>query len=323
MSYVVWLHNGRLDRGIAGGKGASLSDLIAAGFTVPSGFCVTADGYRSFLKSNDLVPTLQEALAAADLATPAGRREAAEAAGTLILSAPLPAKLARAIAEGCEGLAAMAGLACAVRSSAISEDGSAASFAGLYDSYLNVRGTASVCEHVRRCYASLWSERALGYRLRGGVSSDTAAIVEEAMAVVVMGFVPAEASGIAFTAHPVTGARDQVVINASWGLGEAIVSGRVTPDSFVVKKDSLALLEREIFAKELAVYPHPDGGGTIERGLTPDLVNAPSLTDDQAKEVARIAAAVEERYGSPQDLEWGLAAQQIFLLQSRPITTLP
>ena len=137
-----------------------------------------------------------------------------------------------------------------------------------------------------------------------------------------MGLVASETSGVAFTAHPVTGSRDQVLINASWGLGEAIVSGRVTPDSFLVEKGSFTLLEREIGAKELVIEPHPDGGGTIERKPTPTQAAAPSLTDEEAGAVARLATAVEAHYGSPQDIEWGMAAGSLYLLQSRPITTL-
>lgn len=316
MAYIAWLHKGGLAREQAGGKGASLSELIAAGFAVPQGFCVTAGAYLHFAEAAGLDYQVESLLGEADLSDMVAVRNAAERICALANVTPLPDELMEQIGEAYDELSAMAGLACAVRSSAVSEDSASASFAGLYDSYLNVRGITDVLDAVRRCYASLWSERAVRYRsLRGGGPG-------EAMAVVIMGLVACEASGIAFTAHPVTGARDQVVINASWGLGEAIVSGRVTPDSFVVQKDSLALLEREIYAKEVAVYPHPDGGGTIERKLPRDRATAPSLSDDAAREVARVATRVESHYGSPQDVEWGIAGGQLFLLQSRPITTL-
>jgi pyruvate,water dikinase len=205
----------------------------------------------------------------------------------------------------------------AVRSSAISEDGSAASFAGLYDSYLNMVGADEVLDAVHRCYISLWAERAVSYRAGRTDAAD------ESMAVVVMKLVPSETSGIAFTAHPVTGSLDQVIINSSFGLGEAVVSGQVTPDSFLVDKNSFGLLEREIYPKELAIYPHPEGGGgTVEERLSPDRQREASLTDEQACEVARLAAAVEKHYGSPQDIEWALCEGTLYLLQSRPITTL-
>jgi len=317
MAYIEWLHKGRLPRERVGGKGASLAELMAAGFQVPAGFCVTADGYRHFAEATDLERQIEAVLDSADLSTPGAQAAAAERVCRLVAETPLPDELCEQISQAYDSLTAMTGLACAVRSSAVSEDGSAASFAGLYESYLNVRGVVDVLRCVSRCYASLWSGRALRYRSsRGADGSD------EAMAVVVMGLVQSETSGVAFTAHPVTGNRDQVVINASWGLGEAIVSGVVTPDSFVIHKQTGKLLERDIYAKELAIYPHPDGGGTFERHLSSDQAKAPSLSDDQAREVARVATRVESHYGSPQDIEWAWAANQIFVLQSRPITTL-
>jgi pyruvate,water dikinase len=317
MAYVEWLHRGPLPREQVGGKGASLSNLLAGGFLVPGGFCVTADGYRHFVESAGLEEQVQSVLASADLGTPIGLANSAEQVASLVAATPLPDNLREQISEAYDSLTAMTGVACAVRSSAVSEDGSAASFAGLYESYLNVQGVVDVLRCIGRCYASLWSERAVRYRSSHGAGGS-----DEAMAVVVMGLVQSETSGIAFTAHPVTGDRNQVVINASWGLGEAVVSGMVTPDSFVVSKDTGKLLERDIYPKELAIYPHPDSGGTFERHLSSEQAKMPSLSDDQACEVARVAARVEAHYGSPQDIEWGLASGEIFVLQSRPITTL-
>ncbi len=306
MAFIQWLHRGMAPREAVGGKGASLAALIGAGFSVPAGFAVTIDGYRRFAEV--------AGLAAADKNLEPS--DAAAAIGGRIASTPLPDDLRREIGAAYDELAAMAGLACAVRSSALSEDGAAAASAGLYESYLNVVGVADVVAAVRLCYASLWAERTLVYRAARRQSE------EDAMAVIVMGLVPCLTAGVAFTAHPVTGARDQVLINASWGLGEAIVSGRVTPDSFLVEKGSFALIEREIYTKTMAVTPHPDGGGTLEIELPAAKATAPSLSDDEARAVARVATAVEAHYGSPQDVEWGLAGGQIHVLQARPITTL-
>lgn len=316
MSYIVWMHNGKLPREEVGGKGASLSDLMSAGFKVPDGFCVTADAYRHFAAGSGLDARIAPLLSAIDTSQPGVLRAAAEKITTLVRETPLPQDLRKQIAKAYAELTSAAGLPSAVRSSAISEDGFAASFAGLYESYLNIRGEDDVLDAVHRCYVSLWSERAVGYRVNQGGGAD------EAMAVVVMSLVPSDTSGIAFTAHPVTGSLDQVVINASFGLGEAVVSGRVTPDSFIIDKRSFALLERDIYAKEIAIYPLPGGGGTVEEKLSPDLQRAASLTDEQACDVARLAAKVEVHYGSPQDIEWGLYAGDLYLLQSRPITTL-
>lgn len=316
-AFIEWMHRGSLPRLRVGGKGAALSDLRAAGFQVPLGFCVNAEGYRQFVASSGLATRIDGVLAGFDPGDRGAGAALASEVQTLVRQSALPDELSREITAAYEDLTAMSGLACAVRSSAISEDGAAASFAGLYESYLNVQGINDVIKAVSNCYASLWSQRALSYRSAGRGDAEA-----EAMAVVVMGLVPSEASGVAFTAHPVTGDLDRLVINSSWGLGEAIVSGRVTPDFFVFKKSDLSLLEQEIYSKELAIYPHPDGGGTLERELAPAQAEAPSLSQEQAREVARLARHVEEHYGSPQDIEFGLSGGQIFLLQSRPITTL-
>jgi pyruvate,water dikinase len=317
MSHIVWMHSGKLPREQVGGKGASLSDLMSAGFRVPDGFCVTADAYRHFAKSTGIEDRVAPILANLDTSDAAAVRHAGETVSGLVRETPLPDDLQDEIREAHAQLAAAMGTHLAVRSSAISEDGSAASFAGLYESYLNMVGDHEVLDAVHRCYVSLWSQRAVSYRANRGSGAD------EAMAVVVMKLVPSETSGIAFTAHPVTGSLDQVIINASFGLGEAIVSGRVTPDSFLVDKRNFSLLEREIYPKELAIFPHPGGGGgVIEEKLSFDKQRAPSLSDEQALDVARLAAQVETHYGSPQDIEWGLHEGQLYLLQSRPITTL-
>jgi pyruvate,water dikinase len=315
MTLVRWLHQ-ELARETAGGKAAALSDLLSAGFPVPPGFAITADAYRYFEESTGAAEELRRA-ESIDIRDAREVSAFAQPLASLIEAAELPSDLAGEISEAYAELVSLHGPACAVRSSAISEDSDAASFAGLYESYLNVRGTGDVIDAVKRCYASLWSEGALRYRAlkRGSFSGD-------AMAVVVMGLAVSRSSGVAFTAHPVTGERDRVLINASWGLGQAIVSGRVTPDSFVVEKGSLALLEREIHEKTIAIYPDSERSGVIESALAPAKSQAPSISDEEARQVAQIAIEVEEYFGRPQDLEWALADGRIHLLQSRPITTL-
>ncbi|HEU0074583.1 MAG TPA: PEP/pyruvate-binding domain-containing protein [Dehalococcoidia bacterium] len=317
MSYIVWMNSGKLSREEVGGKGSSLAELISAGFKVPAGFVVTADAYRHFASSTGIAGRISEALAKLDASDLAAVRHATELITGLVREMALPEDLKAEVTAAYEELSSSMGSHAAVRSSAISEDGSAASFAGLYDSYLNMVGADEVLDAVHRCYVSLWAERAVSYRAGRTDAAD------EAMAVVVMKLVPSETSGIAFTAHPVTGSLDQVIINSSFGLGEAVVSGQVTPDSFLVDKNSFGLLEREIYPKELAIYPHPEGGGgTVEERLSPDRQREASLTDEQACEVARLAADVEKHYGSPQDIEWALYQGTLYLLQSRPITTL-
>ena len=316
MSYIAWMDSGKLPREQVGGKGAALSELSAAGFRVPLGFCVTADAYRHYADAAGINSKIANILASVDPAQPATTKAAAAEITNLLRSTPLTDELKTAIDGAYAELMKRQAMPSAVRSSAISEDGSAASFAGLYETFLNIRGIDDVLDKIHECYVSLWAERAVGYRARNGGGLD------EAMSVVVMGLVPSETSGIAFTAHPVTGSLDTVVINASWGLGEAIVSGRVTPDSFVVDKGSFSIVEREIYPKELGTYPNPHGHGTIDITHAPEVQRKPSLTDPQACEVARLATTVEKHYGSPQDIEWALVGCNLFLLQSRPITTL-
>ena len=317
MSYIEWMHTGSLPREQVGGKGASLAEMISAGFKVPDGFVVTADAYRHFASATGIADRINEALGKLQPSDTAGLRHATELITGLVREMELPEDLKAEITEAHAELESRLGPHTAVRSSATSEDGVEASFAGLYESYLNMVGINEVLDAIHRCYVSLWAERAVGYR------AGRAEGANEAMAVVVMSLVPSETAGIAFTAHPVTGSLDQVIINASFGLGEAIVSGRVTPDSFLIDKNGFTLLERNIYPKELAIYPHEGGGGgTVEDRLSPDRQREPSLTDEQACEVARLAADVEKHYGSPQDIEWALYEGTLYLLQSRPITTL-
>jgi pyruvate,water dikinase len=314
MSYIAWMNEGKLAREQVGGKGASLSNLAASGFNVPPGFCVTAKAYRHFSLANGLDAKIEALMRNVDPAQPASVAQASAEIEALVADTALPEDLCTAITQAYAALMAEQDMACAVRSSAVSEDGAAASFAGLYETYLNVRGELAILDRLHKCYASLWAERAVGYRARNGGGH------EESMAVVIMGLVPAETSGIAFTAHPVTGSLDTVVINSSWGLGEAIVSGRVTPDSFLVAKSSWQIIERDIFAKEIAT--HPEGDGTVDTPVERSKQNQPSLTDDQVLDVAKLATRVEDHYGKPQDVEWALAGGSLYLLQSRPITTL-
>jgi phosphoenolpyruvate synthase/pyruvate phosphate dikinase len=314
MTYIAWLNEGTLAREDVGGKGASLSALAAAGFEVPPGFCVTAEAYRQFSAANGLDARIEALIKRVDVAQPGSMAQTASEIEALVAAAELPEQLRTAVTEAYRSLRAEHDMACAVRSSAVSEDGSTASFAGLYETFLNVRSEQDILGYLHKCYVSLWAERAVGYRVRNGGGHD------EAMAVVIMGLVPADSSGIAFTAHPVTGSLDTVVINSSWGLGEAIVSGRVTPDSFIVTKGSWQIVERDIYPKQIAT--HPQGAGTADVPVERSKQNQPSLTDDQVTQVAMLAAQVETHYGSPQDVEWALAGDDLYLLQARPITTL-
>jgi pyruvate,water dikinase len=283
---------------------------MAAGFTVPPAFAVNTDAFRLFLAENGLeeeIKGLLEALTDRNTAKAIAVRLSAR-----LLEATMPEALRSELTTAYEALAERGGPACVVRSSATSEDGSAASFAGLFETYLNVRGAHNVLSRVQDCYASLWSERTLSYFAR--VGADAA----PEMAVVVMTLVPAETAGVIFTAHPVTGAIDQVVINATWGLGESVVSGAVTPDSFTFDKATLAIVERRIEPKTVGVFP--SDSGTAERELDEAVALTPSLDEDTARKLVALACQVESRFGAPQDIEFAMANGQVYLLQSRPVT---
>lgn len=321
MTRIVWLDDCPDPRAAGvGGKGSSLVRLCAGGFPVPPGFVVTADGYRAWVEHNALHDAIERLLATPDLRQPKVAREASEALRTRVEAAQLPPDLEAEVAAAYGALAQRrgAGLVVAVRSSALSEDGSVSSSAGLYETYLNIRDGAAVLDGVARCYRSLWAHRAVQYRAFKRIDSR-----HEAMAVVVMELVPSDVSGVAFTVNPLTGSADEIVINASWGLGEAIVSGRVTPDSYVVRKHDLQLVSREIYDKETMILPDPSGrSGTVVLAVEAARMRASALDDEQTLALARLCCRIEAFYGGPQDIEWAIAGKELYLLQSRPVTAL-
>jgi rifampicin phosphotransferase len=201
----------------------------------------------------------------------------------------------------------------AVRSSATTEDLAAASAAGQQDTYLNIQGPARVVDAVQRCWASLWTARAIGYRVRAGLTPS-----QVSMAVVVQRFVPADAAGVLFTVNPVGGGREHVIINASWGLGEAVVSGRVTPDVVTVSRADGEVAGYRVGAKEVTTVPA--GDGTREHDTEPGRRDVAVLTGEQAAELARTGLAIEKLYGAPVDIEWARAGHRLFVLQARPVT---
>ena len=322
---------------LVGGKAANLGELLAAGLPLPDGFCLTTDAYRQATGGN-LEDRQQDgaiphggALAGIHEALNGHARNGASRNGTahgdlpalaalagrardLVRGTPVPPDIAAAIGHAYAALGA--DVPVAVRSSATAEDLPSASFAGQQDTYLNVVGTAAVVEAVRNCWASLWTDRAVSYRAELGIDASTVAL-----AVVVQRMVDAVTAGVMFTANPLTGRRQQAVIDASPGLGEAVVSGSVNPDHFVVDPDTGQVIERRLGDKRLVVRPLP-GGGT-ETLDVPDTGSTACLTDGQAADLARLGLRVERYFGSPQDTEWAIDADgRLWLTQSRPITTL-
>ncbi len=296
---------------VVGGKGASLARMATAGLPVPPGFHITTEAYRQFLDENHLgKEILAEVARVDDQHTP---DEASARIQALIAEGTMPGEIAAAIRRRYEQLGADTPVA--VRSSATAEDLPEMSFAGQLETFLNVCGGEAVIDAVKRCWASLWTGRVIDYRRRQRIRSE-----EISIAVVVQRLVPAEAAGVAFTANPVTGARDEIMINAAWGLGEAIVSGRVTPDTIVIDKQTGAVLSQQLADKELMTVPLPEG--THEETVPKGKRRKAALATRQAQELARLAVRIEEQYGQPMDIEWAICDKQIFILQARLVTAL-
>jgi pyruvate,water dikinase len=285
---LLWLEQTAAQQpALVGGKAANLSRL-AAGYHVPAGFCLTTAAFdRAY-------------------------RGSPRAAGSL------PRSIYAELAAAYRGMAALAGVAeppVAVRSSAVDEDGDAASFAGQHETYLNMAGVDAIAEAVRRCWMSALAPRALAYRRERGLALDRVRL-----AVLIQQLVAADVAAVVFSANPLTGARDEVVINASWGLGESIVGGTVTPDTYIARKAGGALLSRVVAEKRRMTVAAP--GGTREVDVPRLLQAQPTLSIAQVAEMAALAESLEQRMGWPVDVECAYAGGKLYLLQCRPITTL-
>ena len=306
--HVRWLDREVVGRSVVGGKGASLSQLAALGAPIPPAFALTTDAYRAFAAAND-VP--ERATAIADDELPALRAR--------MMAAPVPGEVAGWIAESYGALAQQGArnLAVAVRSSATAEDSAEFSFAGLHDTILDVRTQPALETAIKQCWASLWSDRAVTYRRLGGLATDDAAI-----AVVVQQLVHSDVSFVAFTSDPVGHRPDHLVIDAAWGLGEAVVSGLVVPDHIVVDPDG-EIVEYAVGDKHLMIIPGAaPGDGAREVPVPRVLRTAPSLAPDQVRAIATTARSLAGRLGYEVDLEGGIHQGQLYLFQARPITTL-
>jgi len=312
--YVLGLEEiDRTQVALAGGKGAHLGELSRIeGIRVPAGFCVTTDAFRQVMTT---VPSIDGHLDRLSRLDPDDRQAiralSAEVRQALEETA-VPDDLAAAITRSVTRLGGQA--AYAVRSSATAEDLPTASFAGQQDTYLNVVGSAAILQHVSRCWASLFTERAVTYRLRNGFDHR-----KVHMAVVVQRMLFPQAAGVLFTADPVTSNRKVISIEASFGLGEALVAGLVNPDVYKVRDGEVAA--KEVGTKKLAIHARP-AGGTRELAIEPDRQEQPALTDAQLVRLAQLGRRIEAHFGNPQDIEWCLVDDGFQIVQSRPITTL-
>ncbi len=309
---------GKGDVAYAGGKGANLGELAAAGLPVPDGFVIGAPAYASFCEQTGLRARLAELLDDLDVEDNDALQSASAAARDLFDATPIPEELQIEIrAAYARLLGEKHDAPVAVRSSATAEDTAEASFAGMNETFLNMRGSGAVIDAVRRCWRSLFGARTVYYR---GLNDFSQAAMD--IAVVVQLQVQSTRAGVMFTVNPATGQRDELVIEGSFGLGEAVVSGSVSPDRYVVEKATLAIRKREVHHKDLIIEFAPEGG-TVQRALSEQEASSPVLSDAEVTAVAELGRRIEEHYGSPQDTEWAFDSDGgLWMLQSRPITTL-
>ena len=312
---ILWLEEIRKEDIISvGGKGASLGEMASIGLPVPRAFVVTAQAFRRFLVESGLdqkIFTMSDHL---DVENNEALEKAADSIKALVLKAKMPAAIKDEIRAAYKKMSAN-NLIVAVRSSATAEDLPDASFAGQQETYLNIKGEGALLSAVQKCWASLYGARAIYYRAKQGFDDRTVNI-----AVVVQQLVRSEKSGVMFTSHPITG-EPLTIIEGSWGLGEAIVSGSVSPDKYVFNQQGEQIAERMVAEKKIEILPDGDNGTkTVE--ITGTRRNAQVLSDDEVTKLATYGKIAENHYSVPQDVEWGIVAGTIYILQSRPITTI-
>lgn len=306
---------------LVGGKCASLGAMTVAGLPVPIGFSVTTAAFDASLGCGGVLDAIGEALAGLDPTDVSQLAIAANACRQAVLRVGLSRVVRDAVSAAYRQLSEQTGVhdtPVAVRSSATAEDQPDASFAGQQDTYLWIRGENDVIDHVVRCWASLYTDRAIAYRHENGYSQ-----VDVAMGVAVQQMVLPKTSGVAFTVDPTTGDRSTIVIDAAFGLGEAVVSGEVTPDNFMIDKVMFEITRRTISTKEVECCL--EGDAVVHRPLDAVRASSASLTDDEVKAVARLARQAERHFGRPQDVEWALTLDDaggpvVHMLQSRPET---
>jgi rifampicin phosphotransferase len=308
---IVRLGSGELTLADGGGKAANLARLIRAGYPVPPGFVVTTHAYRLFLERNALDRWVFETVAGGVSATPVALDAIAETIRARFVAGAIPAELAMSVREEYERIGSRS---VAVRSSATTEDLPELSFAGQHDSFLNVVGIDALLRDVVRCWSSLWTARAIGYRIRNAVPHEDAAL-----AVIVQAMVQSDAAGVLFTANPLTGRRAETVIDAALGLGEALVAGQVEPDHYVVDSTTGRILRKTIGEKRFSIRSVP-GGGTTRAPESNDPL--PAITSETIAALSALGQRVAKEFGTPQDIEWAVADGSIALLQARPITSL-
>lgn len=322
---VVWFEGvGRESVPLVGGKGANLGEMVRIGIPVPRGFCISTAAYKRFVKETGVLDKISPYLTRLSKQPEEQYNELSKEIRQVIEGTQIQRAIQdiviRHYDELCEDYG-IGDMPVGVRSSGVAEDAAAASFAGQFDTYLNVKGKQELLDSVKKCWASLFTARALAYRMSRGMPAHGGAI-----SVSVQKMINVLAAGICFTIDPVTGNPHEIVIEGNWGLGESVVEGLVTPDRFILNKDTLEIERVNVSEKKLCVAACESGTKQSEVPL--DQQNQPCLNEDEVKRVAGLAKMVESHYGAPQDIEWAVDRdlpfpQSVFLLQTRPVTTIP
>lgn len=324
---VLWFEElTKDDVPIVGGKNANLGEMIRAGIPVPPGFAVTAYAFKRFIEETGIKDEIYRIIreyVKPGASDPKDYEEASKRIRELIEKTPMPRDIEEEIKKAYRELSKQVGRDTefvAVRSSATAEDLPDASFAGQQETYLNVRGEDEVVEKVKKCWSSLFTPRAIFYRESKGFAHEKVLI-----SVAVQKMVNSRSAGVMFTIHPVTGEEDKIVIEGAWGLGEAVVAGRVTPDEWVVDKNTLTIVERRISEKTFEIVRDPKTGKNMERKVEPERRSAPCLSDEEVRKLAELAITIEKHYGRAMDIEWAIDRdmpfpQSVFIVQARPET---
>lgn len=302
----------------AGGKAANLGELTQNGFNVPPGFCVTSESLFYQISQSGLQPQIDQIVAGLDYEDYGGIEEKTSQIRDLITKAEIPQDLFQEIREAIEELNTPEASFVAVRSSVAVKDSPISSFPGMMDTYHYLKGETEIVEHIRKCWGSLWTGRATMSRHHKGVDHNLGLI-----APIVQKMVHSEVAGVLFTANPITSNRDEIVIEANWGLGESVVSGKSMNDFFVLDKSPLQLKDKKISKKTLMIcFDEDKGYGRKEMAIAPDKMDAATISDEQAEQLGEIGLKIEEVFGFPQDIEWAYEKGELFVLQTRNIRTL-
>ncbi|MFP3950204.1 MAG: phosphoenolpyruvate synthase [Candidatus Micrarchaeia archaeon] len=319
MKDVLWFEE--LDKGSlaeAGGKGANLGEMLKAGFPVPPGFVTTSGAYFKHLKHNKLTEKITKMLSDLDVDDTAKLQETAEKIQELIIEGETPPELEAKIKENYQKLCQMRGeeeVYVAVRSSATAEDLPGASFAGQQSTFLNIHGPDRVVKAVKECWASLFTARAIFYREQNDFDH-----MDVGLSAIIQEMVQSEKAGVLFSVNPVSNRRSELMIEAAYGLGEVVVSGSVTPDTYVVDKESFEILKKDVAKQTWMVMKHK--GENAKAEIKDEMQEKQKLPDEQIVELAKLGVKLEEHYEFPQDAEWAYADGEMYIVQSRPITTL-